>query len=308
MKNIIFDTDIGGDCDDVMALDVLLAAHKAKECKLLGTVYSWKCADAPYGMHAISAYYGCGNIPVGSRAPVPDYKDCYSRPVKNAFPTEAKCEVHDAVRLMRRLLTENEDVTIVATGSFYNIAKLLQSEPDDISPLDGRALVKARVREFAIMAANFSHQNGLKPQAWCVDEENRIRPERECNICLDLEETKYFFENCPVDVVLSPFEMGFKLITGAPMVKSGKGIAPDSLAYVTHGSPEGRDSWDPITAYYAVYGAKPYMYLTAPGTVRIIGENTDFIPGEGNTRILYAAVPDEELARVIDESMLRLKG
>ena len=27
IRNIIFDTDLGGDCDDVMALDLLLSAE-----------------------------------------------------------------------------------------------------------------------------------------------------------------------------------------------------------------------------------------------------------------------------------------
>lgn len=65
MKKILFDTDLGDDCDDVLALDLLLAANRFGECELTGITYSSICRNSPSCIHAITSYYGMGNIPIG---------------------------------------------------------------------------------------------------------------------------------------------------------------------------------------------------------------------------------------------------
>lgn len=307
MKYILFDTDIGGDCDDVMALDVLLSAHKAGECELIGVTYSDRCPAGPGCARAILAQHGCKSIPVGSRPADPEAKGCYAEAVVKAFPEWAAGETPDSIALMRRLLASHDKVTIVATGSIWNIAKLLQSGPDENSPLCGISLVKEKVEEFAVMGGNFSHQNGIKPMPDAIREDGSLKGAGEWNIRLDLEESRYFFENCPVPVTLSPYELGYRMITGKPMREHGERSLPDSLSYTVHGSLSGRDSWDPCTAYYAVYGAAPYMYRTVTGNVTVDdGAVTDFFPGKGLFTILYPAKTDEEIAAAIDAQVMRL--
>lgn len=75
MKKIIFDTDIGGDCDDVMALDVLLSAHKCGECELLGVTYCEKSRNAPACIYAICRQHGFADIPIG-RVPIKENEKC----------------------------------------------------------------------------------------------------------------------------------------------------------------------------------------------------------------------------------------
>ena len=47
-KQLIFDTDIGMDCDDAAALGILLNAHKRGECEILAITASTgrECATA----------------------------------------------------------------------------------------------------------------------------------------------------------------------------------------------------------------------------------------------------------------------
>lgn len=306
MKNIIFDTDIGGDCDDVAALDLLISAHLAGECRLLAVTYSHICTSAPALIRSILSQYGLGDIPIGTRKGKTDFHDCYSGAVLDRFPA-SDAGVTDAVPLLRRILAENDEVTVVATGSFYNIAMLLKSEPDAYSPLSGTDLVKEKVSEFAVMGGNFSHQSGYSPRPENVASDGTIVQCREYNIVLDPAETKYFFDNCPVPVTVSPFELGYNMLTFAPMVKRFGSARPDTLAYLVFGAEDGRSSWDPVTAYYAVYGTDGLLYKTANGKVKTDGGYTDFIPNRADSHaILYPSSDKASVGAAIDKKIARL--
>ena len=68
-KKIIFDTDLGLDCDDVIALDLLLSAAKAGECDLIGVTYSYLCRDACGCIYEILRQHGFESVPMG-RLPI----------------------------------------------------------------------------------------------------------------------------------------------------------------------------------------------------------------------------------------------
>lgn len=313
-KKIIFDTDLGGDCDDVMALDLLLSADKADECSLIGVTYSADCATSPSCIYAILSQHGRADIPVG-RAPIPEGKktvsDVYSTKVVNAFP-ESKAvnydNTPDACKLLRKLLTENEHVTLVVTGFLTNIAALLESTGDEISALDGISLVKEKVDEIAVMGCNFSHQNGINPAPELINEDGTIHAVAEWNIYCDIPAAQKVFDLSPVSVVSSPFELGFRMYTGAPMCAHGDGKLPDSLCFKVHGSINGRDSWDPATALYGIYGNKPYFYKTAPGRIKIKDDGTAHFNTEngGIHYVIECAVPQSEVAAQIDRLVMRL--
>src|ERR1700686_4090454 len=62
---LIFDTDIGDDIDDVLALATIHALESRGECRLLAVTiskdYSW---SAPF-TDAVNTFYGRGDIPIG---------------------------------------------------------------------------------------------------------------------------------------------------------------------------------------------------------------------------------------------------
>ena len=73
IKKVIFDTDIGGDCDDAGALAIIHRAEQRGLVKLLAVTVSTGDPWAPACADAINRYYGHAT-PVGAcaKAPVGD--------------------------------------------------------------------------------------------------------------------------------------------------------------------------------------------------------------------------------------------
>src|SRR3954465_2165479 len=62
---LIFDTDICGDCDDVLALGMIHSLQSRGACKLLaGTVSVDNDLAAPF-VDAVNSFYGRGDVPIG---------------------------------------------------------------------------------------------------------------------------------------------------------------------------------------------------------------------------------------------------
>lgn len=305
MKTIILDTDLGGDCDDVMALDLILSAHKAGECRLVGVTYSSDAKNAIPCIYAILKQHGLNDIPIGT-CPIADgikvRGDVYATAVAEAFPWPERPTyetVPRAVPLLRKLLTENEKVTIITTGFMTNLAQLLKEEQE---------LVRKHVEEIVIMGCNFSHQTGINPRDKQLMENGDVRPWLECNIDSDIPAAQYAFAHFPVPVTICPFEVGYKMISGKPMREHGNGKTPDSMSFTVHGSINGRDSFDPATALYGIYGTKPWFYRSAPGNITITDDAlTHFYPDEnGKFRIIECAMTPQEIASDIDKLVMRL--
>jgi inosine-uridine nucleoside N-ribohydrolase len=199
---IIFDTDLGGDADDLGALAMLNHFTDRKECDLLA-VMCW--STEKYAVEAISAvntFYGHPDIPVAVRKD-PSYLDpvCYSKAIADRFPHTVNFEnAPEATAIYRRILSEsrNKSVKIVATGPLKNIEKLLKSVPDAFSSLSGKDLVKRKVKEFVIMGGQFPEGNN----EWNF---NGNMP----------GVTRWVISNIPVPIVFTGFEVGSAIKTGA---------------------------------------------------------------------------------------------
>src|SRR6476620_3418856 len=62
---LIFDTDIGNDVDDALALGVIHALVSRNECRLLAvTVTKDELLSAPF-VDVINTFYGRGDVPIG---------------------------------------------------------------------------------------------------------------------------------------------------------------------------------------------------------------------------------------------------
>ena len=162
--NIIFDTDMGSDCDDVGALALLHAYADMNKARIIGCVYS--SGKVPYGagiIEAINIYYGRSDIPVGAY-----YGDDIGDPVDKMNAEKlGKDKVsfgntivlnRDAVELTsltRRLVANQQDnsVTYVTVGHTKGLYDLLASEPDTASSLHGVALIKRKVKRWVALGA-----------------------------------------------------------------------------------------------------------------------------------------------------------
>ena len=272
MKKIIFDTDIGGDCDDTGALAILQQAQKANLAKLLAVTvstsspYACGCADA------INRYYN-NVVPIGQTDGVPPGEDVnffqqsYGAHIANKFensytPKGAK-QPENAVKLLRKILANNQGdkITLVVVGCNINIAGLLESGADEISPLTGIELVKEQVEEVSLMGCYFPTEQ--VPEIWFGD----FKMEAECNIKVDIKSAQTVFNLCPVPIVVSHYLIGWYIHTGGILIKTQE-KNPVAESYKVH-SNGNRDSWDPISAYYAVYGLGDILTAEKRGKVRI---------------------------------------
>jgi hypothetical protein len=64
-QKIIFDTDIGNDVDDVLALGMIHALQSRRECELLAVTITKDHAKASAFTDAVNTFYGRGEIPIG---------------------------------------------------------------------------------------------------------------------------------------------------------------------------------------------------------------------------------------------------
>ena len=161
-RRVIFDTDIGGDIDDLGALHALHVYADSGYVDIAGVMSSWAMRYHPVGIDAINTYFGRPDIPVGRfDGEVYDTKE-YTWFVGTQYPADLTWEeAPTAVALYRRLLATAEDtsMTIIVTGRVNNIYELLRSPADTHSPLDGMELVRQKVKEFFIMGGSYNRVN-----------------------------------------------------------------------------------------------------------------------------------------------------
>ncbi|MEQ9265400.1 MAG: nucleoside hydrolase [Balneolaceae bacterium] len=157
--NIIFDTDFGGDADDLGALAMLNHFQNKKEINLLA-VMGWN--TELYSVSAIDAtntYYGNPDIPIGVRKDGSYLNEWnHSKVIADNLEHDATYEnAPEATSLYRKLLSESDDkgIVIVTVGPLENIKRLIESESDEYSSLNGMELINQKVSEFVIMGGNF---------------------------------------------------------------------------------------------------------------------------------------------------------
>jgi lysophospholipase L1-like esterase len=166
--NAILDTDMSGDCDDAGALALLLSFTNRKECNLIACVVNGRDVDLCSGatVHAICAYYGHPDIPIGANHGEPwlhPTQSHYTLKTRERFagnfPTDDKLPA--GVTVYRKALAGAADgtVVIVSVGFMESILDLLESKPDEISRLSGLELIQKKVRELVIMANSTVHDN-----------------------------------------------------------------------------------------------------------------------------------------------------
>jgi inosine-uridine nucleoside N-ribohydrolase len=302
---IIFDTDFGGDADDLGALVMLHNFQNRGECELLA-VMAWSTEQYVIpAMDAVNRFYGNPEIPMGVRSKESHFQDWnYNKPIADALPHKlTNQDVMLAVELYRKLLSEQDDksVTIVTVGPLKNIMDLIQSEPDKYSDLSGRELIIKKIKEFVIMGGHFPsgenewNFNGNMPGV-----------------------TRFVLENITVPVVFTGYEVGVAIQTGAVFEKLEK----DHPLYVGFKHFSQNASWmkdrykgkilnnatyDQTAVLYAVHGGLGKYWEKVDNGYCVAKENGDNYWVEGDKydhAYLVLKKDPEEMARLIEAMML----
>jgi Inosine-uridine preferring nucleoside hydrolase/Bacterial Ig-like domain (group 2)/F5/8 type C domain len=257
--NIIFDTDMGGDCDDVGALFMLHGAVERGEITLLATMGCISSEAIAPAIDAINTWFGRPEIPVGTLKDLgfhadPGYPAELVRRYPHKFATGK--EYPDAVVLYRQILAKQPDgsVTVVAVGMLRNIANLLKSAPDAASPLDGRALVAKKVKRLDLMGGKYPPSPSRNDQ------------DGEYNFVEDAPSTALVCSTWPTPILFNG--EGGSTNSGRRVTYEMPEHNPLSMAYRNYpgvGYAGDRLSWDPVSCLVTVRGAAPWFKIVSGG-------------------------------------------
>jgi inosine-uridine nucleoside N-ribohydrolase len=306
---LIFDTDIGNDCDDVLALGMIHALQSRGECELLAVTITKDQELAAAFTDAINTFYGRPDIPIGvTRSGVTPEVGSFNVLAEtldgagHRYPHDLLSgkDAPDAVEVLRKTLAGAEDhsVVIAQVGFSTNLANLLKSQPDEHSPLDGVALVKQKVKLLSAMAGAFRQIPGDKGQP--VDH-------KEYNVVMDIPSAQSLVERWPTPIVWSGFEIGLSLPYPHQSILRDYAYVdhhPLAEAYIVYiPPPHNRPTWDLTSVLYAIRPDDHYFDLSPAGRVEVADDGlTTFSPDGQRDR--YLILRDDQKTRAIEAMVL----
>ncbi len=302
---VVFDTDMGNDVDDALALAMLHALADRNEIELLSVTLTKDNALTVPFIDLLNTFYGRPNVPVGvNRSGITPADHAMLRaPVEKRRSDGAFVYPRDlgyddapaAVRVLREALAEAPDtsVVIVQVGFSTNLADLLRSPPDSASRLSGAELASKKVRLLSLMAGNFDHS----------------KADPEYNVVNDISSAQIVFENWPSPIVVSGFEIGLSVLFPASSIER-------DFAYVEHHPvvdayrnylpmPYDRPTWDLTSVLAAVRPEADYFDLSAPGVVKVDDQGyTAFRRTNGGRHRFLRFKDDAQRKRVLEALVL----
>jgi len=295
--NVIFDSDMGPDYDDVGAIAMLHAYADSGYVNILGTIASTRYEGVASVFDVFNTYYGRPELPIGVPTDALNRRDWqfWTDTIRVNYPHKIKVnnDAFDAVELYRKILASQPDssVTIITVGFFSNIANLLKSAPDKWSSLDGRQLVERKVRLMVSMAGGF-------PKG------------REFNVDRDVEASIYTFDHWTKPILFSGFEVGKVIFTGLPLVANEniknsptKDVFRICIPQSVH-DVKGRMSWDQTAVLVGVKGYAPY-YSIKRGRIIVShdGRNEWHDDENGNHAYLVEEMDHKKVEELIEHTM-----
>jgi hypothetical protein len=284
---VIFDTDMGSDCDDAGALAVLHALADAGELNLLGVIFS--SGKNRYGVgtcDAINTYYGRGELPLGQyqAADVGDPHDSYTKRIATdteLFGHDVVDRAPDLVSVYRSILQSQPDhgVTICTVGHPHGLVHLLRDPR-------GAALVRAKVQRWVAMGMGGWNFRAMGMSAYSQE----------------------LLERWPMPFYISP--SGRQVKTGHRLLPQTPPSNPVREAYRLWGKgtaiTEGRSSWDQVAVLFV---ARPELFeVESVGSVERLADGAVVWNSERNHPNHHMVKPKlsaEQLAGVIEELMAR---
>jgi inosine-uridine nucleoside N-ribohydrolase len=292
---VIFDTDMGNDVDDALALGILHALETRGEAKLLAVTVT---KDNPYAAEFVDVedtFYKRGEIPIGivKNGKTPNDNPMIRVPCERRNPDGsyvyprrmALGAAPDAVTVLKQVLEHEADasVTIVQVGFGTNLARLLESQ-------DGASLIARKVRLLVAMAGHF-------PPA-----------QPEFNVVTDIPSAQKVFSEWPTPVVFSGFEIGEKLLFPARSIEHDFSWVHDHPVVDAYRNympmPYDRPSWDLTAALYAVRPDAGYFSLSPPGTVRVDDKGNTVFTASAEGKHRYLILDQAGKARTLEALIL----
>ena len=310
---LVFDTDIGNDVDDVLALGMIHALESRGECKLLAVTITKDSPLAASFTDEVNTFYGRGDVPIGvcrSGVTPAQGKFIGLGAVKDngklRYPHDLLSgkEAANAVTVLRTVLEAGEDRSVVfaQVGFSTNLANLLDSKPDSISPLGGVDLVRKKAKLLSIMAGALTQIPGKNGE---------LNDHKEYNVVKDIASARKLAEHWPTPIVWSGYEIGRAVPYPHESIEQDYGYVkhhPLADAYQLYSPPpHNRPTWDLTSVLYAVRPNRGYFGASSAGRVTVADDGlTTFRVGE-NEPHRYLKLPREQRGRVV-EALVQLSS
>ena len=233
----IIDLDFCTDVDDAVAVRMATSLDKQGMIDLKASMLCTTGSNNITAMNGILNYDGYGHIPIGSAAlDEPDSSPYWDLCSEYALP-EDQIQTKNSVTLYREILSSSlNPVTIVTTGYVTNIAELLKSEPDEISNLDGKELVKRKVKAIYITGGSY-------PDGYCNNFFFTENARKSVN---------YILEHCEAPMYFISSNNGAPINCGGLLqARDVNRIDPVSRSLDAFGTSVGRAAWDPMSVWVA---------------------------------------------------------
>lgn len=293
---LIFDTDMGNDVDDALALAMIHALESRGEARLLAvTLTKDNRYAAPY-VDLVNHFYGRGGIPVGAakNGLTPQDAPMLTGPVEKrdahgvlVYPRRIPDgkESPEAVGLLRGVLEAQPDgsVVIVQVGFSTNLARLLASP-------GGRELAARKVRLVSAMAGHFPAPGALR--------------QAEYNVKVDLPAATALFRDWPSPIVVSGWEIGDAMRFPAASILH-------DFAYVEHHPvadayrqyrkmPYDRSTYDLTSVLHAVRPSRGYFGVSEAGAISFDAEGKSYFQVTPGGRHRYLSLSGEQRAKTLE--------
>ncbi|MBE7000715.1 MAG: hypothetical protein E7428_11100 [Ruminococcaceae bacterium] len=250
---LILDTDIGPDCDDVGAIAVLYHMQKKYGFEVAAII---NCTSNRYGcgvLDVLRRYCGAPEHAIGLYTKAPFLEDCvkYNKEVSEKFSPalmDGTLPITDSTELYGKILSEAADksVVICTIGQFNALADAMKTYPE---------LFQTKVRSMVSMAGQY-------PEG-----------KREYNVYCDAQSAAYVFDHVTFPVVFSGFEVGIAFRTGF----TPESNLPDNPLWLSYhlytNGQNANASFDLTAVQFAAEGCGDFYDLTDP--VDVVVDPTD---------------------------------
>jgi inosine-uridine nucleoside N-ribohydrolase len=329
--NLIYDGDMGPDPCDFATLSMLHEYHNRGKINLLGVVGA---APDPLQVSTYDLYNRLydSEIPIGYGKGSSD-REVFGNDGENGYKFAVKFSTHNnpnwvmaekfevvtdlpkpivlgAVETYRKILSQAEDnsVTIYAAGQLFNFPALFESKADSYSELDGRALLKAKLKDVFFMGGYFPVSSEFAAYVVSSGAEYNWSANGQAQISkIALE----YFSLLDKPITYIGFEVGEQVTIGNELIgRLGKNH-PTTEAYyqfrftnIRLGDKLIRDNaaFDELALYHVVEGGLGKYFSQVFGEVVVDenGANTWRKEGNQNYLVLNEGV-EEELSRIITD-------
>lgn len=307
---VIFDTDMGSDCDDAGALAVLHKLADDGVIEILATIHSSRSdvGENPYAIgciDAINTYYQRPDLrlAVNKAADVGDPNARFIRSIAENTELYGHDIVsaegaEDMVDVYVDLLKKHEDVVIISVGHPVALCQLLEAGHRD--------LIKAKVDRVVAMglAGIGNHSEGVED--WHFDwnfSQNGMN-----------EQMGFLLNEWPTDFYLST--AGHQIESGDEMTQLYDSSNPVSQAYqiyLKNNPNNNRQSWDQVAVLFAAFGDNEWFDVVSEGSVQTQSTPsaqarwTSSLDNAKHFRVKLQTTK-EAIARIIEDYMLQSPG